>query len=206
MNQETSGAGGDVDNSCPKVFGIGFHKTGTTSLAVALQRLGYTVTGPNGVHNPDIATTAWPMAKELIDQFDAFQDNPWPVLFEELYSYRPESKFVLTRRDPNKWIRSVVKHFGTDTTPMRQWIYGVGSPAGNERLYLERFDRHYSDVVDFFSDKPGSLLVMDITAGDGWGKLCPFLARPAPDGPFPRENARRALNLARLRSMMRHIR
>jgi hypothetical protein len=30
-----------------KVFGIGFHKTATTSLAKALSYLGYRVTGPN---------------------------------------------------------------------------------------------------------------------------------------------------------------
>src|SRR5215472_9937783 len=44
-----------------KVFGIGFHKTATTSLAKALSYLGYRVTGPNWVDNPNPAErcTKW---------------------------------------------------------------------------------------------------------------------------------------------------
>lgn len=38
-----------------KVFCIGFHKTGTTSLELALIRLGYRVTGSFGTKDPHIA-------------------------------------------------------------------------------------------------------------------------------------------------------
>ena len=41
-----------------KIFGIGFHKTGTTSLAQALKMLGFSVTGPNGINDPNIADNA----------------------------------------------------------------------------------------------------------------------------------------------------
>ena len=44
----------------PKVFCIGFHKTGTSSMHVALQYLGYTVTSMCGANNP-IVTTHTPM-------------------------------------------------------------------------------------------------------------------------------------------------
>ena len=38
-------------------------------------------------------------------------------------------------------------------------------------------------------DVPGErLLVMDITAGDGWDKLCAFLDLAARDEPFPHEH------------------
>ena len=59
-----------------KVFGIGFHKTATTSLAKALSYLGYRVTGPNWVDNPNIAEEVYEMAFEFAHKFDAFQDNP----------------------------------------------------------------------------------------------------------------------------------
>jgi len=173
-----------------KVFGIGFHKTGTKSFKAALRRLGYSVTGPNGVHDRDIATTAWEMSKELISRFDAFQDNPWPILFRELYSYRPDDRFVLTIRPTEGWIQSIVGHFGRGTTPMREWIYGVGSPRGNETCYVERYDRHNREVLEFFADKPSSLIVMNFAAGDGWEKLCAFLEKPVPAVPFPHVNSR----------------
>ena len=59
-----------------KVFGIGFHKTATTSLANALSYLGYRATGPNSVDNPNIAEDVYKIAFEFANRFDAFQDNP----------------------------------------------------------------------------------------------------------------------------------
>jgi hypothetical protein len=171
-----------------KVFGIGFHKTGTTSLAAALEHLGYRVTGPNGVHDPDIAENVHDMARKILDEYDAVQDNPWPLLFRELDEWYPGSRFILTRRDPDKWISSVTRHFGSDDTPMRAWIYGVGHPEGHEETYLARFRRHYEQVEAYFRHRPQDLLSMDLTAGDGWDELCPFLGVPVPATPFPHRN------------------
>jgi len=172
-----------------KVFGIGFHKTGTTSLANALSYLGYRVTGPNGVDNPNIAEEVHQMAFDLANRFDAFQDNPWPVLYQELDERFPGSKFILTVRPTHDWIRSVVSHFNEDETPMREWIYGVGRPRGNENLYIARYERHNREVIEYFKDRSKQLLVLNITAGEGWTKLCAFLGETVPDAPFPCANA-----------------
>ena len=67
-----------------KVFCIGFHKTGTTSLETALTKLGYKVTGCFGTKDPDIANKVHEMAYAKVDKFDALQDNPWPILYREL--------------------------------------------------------------------------------------------------------------------------
>jgi len=171
-----------------KVFGIGFHKTGTTSLAEALRMLGRTVTGPNGVNDPNIARNALPLAMSLVGKYDAFQDNPWPLLFRELDARIPGSRFILTVRSEEAWLRSVVAHFGNQDTPMRRWIYGVGHPLGHEDIYLDRYRQHNRDVVAHFASRPSSLLVMDVAGGDGWEKLCPFLGLPEPAQPFPHAN------------------
>jgi hypothetical protein len=171
-----------------KVFGIGFHKTATTSLATALNHLGYRVTGPDGVDNPNIANEVHQIAFDLADKFDAFQDNPWPILYKELDARYPGSKFVLTVRPAEDWIKSMVNHFNEKETPMREWIYGVGHPKGNESVYLSRYNRHNSEVIEYFRSRPEDLLVLHITAGDGWEKLCPFLGTPIPAVPFPRAN------------------
>ena len=172
----------------PKIFGIGYHKTGTTSLASALKRLGYRVTGPNGVDNPRIAEEALRLALALAPEYDAFQDNPWPLLYRELDARFPGSRFILTLRPTDEWIASVVKHFGEEETPMRAWIYGHGSPAGHEAAYVERYERHNREVVEYFASRPGDLLVLRITEGEGWEQLCPFLGRPIPKTPFPHRN------------------
>ena len=125
--------GGGVQES--KVFGVGFHKTATTSLRRALQDLGYTVTGPNGRDEVDPAATMLDVAERLSNEFDAFQDNPWPLVYREMDRLHPGSRFILTLRPTDDWIRSVVSHFGGEDTAMRQWIYGVGHPLGNEAVY-----------------------------------------------------------------------
>ena len=174
----------------PKVFCVGFHKTGTKSLARALEILGYRVTGPNGAREPRIAERALPMALDIAQRFDAFNDNPWPILFRELDAAFPGSRFILTVRPADSWIASVVGHFGDEPTPMREWIYGEGrgAPRGNERVYVDRFRRHNADVVSYFAGRE-CLVTMDVTAGDGWETLCRFLALPVPDRPFPHINA-----------------
>ena len=173
----------------PKVFCVGFHKTGTKSLARALEILGYRVTGPNGARDPHIAERALPMVLDIVPRFDAFNDNPWPVLFRDLDEAFPGSRFILTLRSPESWIASVVRHFGDEHTPMREWIYGPGraTPRGNERAYLDRYRRHNTDVIAHFARRE-CLLTMDITAGDGWKTLCDFLEMPVPDQPFPHIN------------------
>lgn len=171
-----------------KVFCIGFHKTGTTSLEKALELLGYRVTGPNGTKDPDIASKVYDMADELVQQYDAFQDNPWPVIYREMDEKYPGSRFILTMRSPESWINSQVRDFGLRETPMRQWIYGVGCPEGNEDVYVARYERHNREVLEYFRDRPDDLLVMDLPGGDGWPKLCGFLDEPVPDEPFPHAN------------------
>ena len=174
-----------------KVFGIGFHKTGTTSLAKALTMLGYRVTGPNAVHRRDLDDrVALEVARELLPQFDAFQDAPWAYLYRELDRLVPGSRFVLTVRPEEEWLTSVVRHFGRRVSPLREWVYGpgLGSPIGNEHQYLERYRRHDREVRAYFAHRPDDLLIMDVTGDDGWEVLCPFLDRPAPDVPFPHVN------------------
>jgi hypothetical protein len=172
----------------PKVFCIGFHKTGTSSLGAALRILGYRVTGPNGVHDPNIAKNVHAMADALIRRYDAFQDNPWPVLYKSLDVKYPNSKFLLTIRDSESWLASLIKDFGHVETPMRRWIYGVGCPAGHEELYVRRYEAHNAEVLKHFTDRPGHFLVMDLTKGDGWNALCAFLGTDIPDVPFPHTN------------------
>lgn len=178
----------NISKSRAKIFCIGFHKTGTTSLRDALRHLGYRVTGPNGNKDPDIATTVLSMVDTVVPEFDAFQDNPWPILYEYLDQKYPGSKFILTMRDEAEWIRSQVHHFGTRETPMRQWIYGVGCPVGNESVYLERYREHYQDVLSYFEGRSDDLLKLDLSAGHGWPELCEFLDVRVPDIPFPHSN------------------
>jgi hypothetical protein len=188
-----------------KVFCIGFQKTGTKSMAQALRMLGYAVTGPNGVEVGDVSRVRREMVPRLVERFDAFQDNPWPLLYEEMDHMFPGSKFVLTLRDTDDWMRSMVAHFGERVGVGKEWIYGYGAPMGHESEYKSRYEDHNQKVVEYFKGRDDQLLVMDLTKGDGWDKLCPFLCKPIPDAPFPRENSAEKRKRTRIGGIGRRV-
>lgn len=172
----------------PKVFCIGFHKTGTTSLNASLTHLGYKVTGPDGVMDANIQNNVLAMCVNLSEKHDAFIDNPWPIFYKEMDKRYPNSKFILTVRPVNNWYISICKHFQETTTPMRQWIYGAGCPVGNEALYKKRFVRHYAEVEEYFSGRKEDLLIFNLVNGDGWDKLCRFLGKEIVTDNYPHLN------------------
>lgn len=178
-----------------KVFCIGFQKTGTSSMAKALKQLGYSVTGPNGVNDPEIPKKVHRETAKLMKRFDAFQDNPWPQMYQWCHEKYPAAKFILTIRDTEKWYNSALKQFGDSSTHMREWIYGKGkgSPINNRDCWIERYTRHNAEVVEYFKGKE-NFLILDITQSGAWEKLCPFLGMPVPSEPFPHANPARERN------------
>ena len=180
-----------------KVFGIGFQKTGTSSLMRALQTLGYRVCdGCGNADNPNIENEVYEICYSLVEKYDAFEDHPWSVLYRELDEKYPNSKFILTVRPTEQWIRSMCSHFGSQYTPMREWIYGVGHPQGNEEVYIERYERHNAEVKEYFKDRSNDLLILQM---DGkteeqqlWKSICDFLGKPLPENvKFPHANSKK---------------
>lgn len=177
----------------PKVFGIGFHKTGTTSLGAALEQCGYDVCyGARPLraalgHRRLIAhlhDRHFDSILDIAETFDAFVDNPWFMMYRELDERFPGSKFIQTVREESQWLASAVRYYGESHSELRQWIYGAGSPIGNEDAYLRRFRLHNDAVRAYFAARPGQLLVADWTTA-GWETLAEFLGREVPSGPFP---------------------
>lgn len=172
----------------PKIFCIGFQKTGTSSLGQALSILGYKVQGPAHTRNPKVKEKLHELCLPLVEQSDAFQDNPWPILYKTLDERYPNSRFILTEREPNAWLKSVLHHFGNRSTPMREIIYGEGCPEGNEKAYLDRYIKHNLEVKNYFKNRPSDLLVLDIKHHNNWDLLCDFLQKKKPDASFPHAN------------------
>lgn len=151
-------------NPKEKIFCIGLHKTGTTALLQAFLRLGFRtcdgLAGASVAERGAFASHPDPMEwlGELIDDFQAFEDVPWPLLFRELYEEYPDGYFILTTRSPESWIKSCVAHFGASSDPVHEWIYGegMGAPAGNEAAWISLFNRHNEEVIEFFNARPQS--------------------------------------------------
>ena len=173
-----------------KLFGIGFHKTGTTTLDKVYQILGYNACPvrtdlAESLSNGNVEPTF-----EVVKQFDAFQDNPFPILYKELDQAFPGSKFIMTVRADDKWLKSIVNSFGKEKTLMRKWIYGkkFGAPKGNEEVYLARYQQHNYEVREYFKNRTEDFLEISWENGDGWEKICSFLNVPIPEIAFPHAN------------------
>jgi hypothetical protein len=177
-----------------KVFGIGFHKTGTTSLGAALDALGYvTCDGAGAVreavgHGEMMRLLRAQQLEPILsvaERFTGFTDTPWFMLFRELDARFPGSKFILTLRDERRWIESAVRYFGQTDSDLRTWIYGTGRPVGNEQRWLGRYREHIAQVKTHFRHRPDDILVVDWEQGSGWDDLGKFLGRTTPSGAFP---------------------
>lgn len=176
----------------PKVFCVGFQKSGTTSMETALQMLGYRVASVYGrdLSLPELQRRYVEIGLSRAEEVDAAQDMPWPLLYRELDAAYPDAKFILTTRDEDAWWKSILGHFGRNKDVMQQLVYGeeAGAPLGHEKRYRRIYREHNQRVQDYFADRPGKLLTLDFSAPVEWGPLCAFLDIAVPEAPFPRSN------------------
>lgn len=176
-----------------RVFGIGMHKTATTSLHHALKILGFDSAHWTG---PWWAKRVWEemqVGRSLtVEQHYAMCDLPFTLLYRELDKAYPGSKFILTLRDERAWVESVRTHwqvnshrYGWDqdcfTHRCHHLLYGRKS--FDAETMVARFRRHNAEVREYFKDRPADLL----TTTPGWNDLCSFLGCPAPNVPYPFE-------------------
>jgi len=124
-----------------KVIGVGFGRTGTKALKVALERLGF---GPC-YHMSDIIeqpsrVRQWLELAESAGQENAWAQDPvrernwdevfsgfqstmdWPAaaFWKELANHYPAAKIVLTIRDPERWYESISATIFKSALAMRQ--------------------------------------------------------------------------------------
>jgi len=173
-----------------KIFGIGLARTGTTSLTKALRILGY-----RAVH--------FPTSFDQILYHDAATDTSVACRFAELDRLFPGSKFILTVRDEQSWLASYARFRSLQIPIGKNWpmlrearrVREIlfGTQEFEPEAWLAGYRRHTARVMEYFAERPQDLLVMNIAAGDGWEKLCPFLGKPVPPLPFPYLNKKSPL-------------
>ena len=115
----------------------------------------------------------------------------------------PGSRFILTVRDEDSWIRSLRVHLfprakatqNDSLIPLQPFtrssmfngdLWFIDEHAAD---YLQRYRDFNRGVMDYFRGRD-NLLVIDIQKGDGWEKLCAFLGCDIPSEPFPWKNRR----------------
>lgn len=188
-----------------KIFGIGFYKTGTTTLYDALRLLGYrTLNGdtPRSYPGADDGATlirqidAGDYRLPTFEMFDAFTDNPYFRIWRQIYALYPDSKYILTVRDDEAWIDSCVKFYrNRRLRPMRIWMFGRHADPSRDgesrQAWLDAYREHNAEIRQHFRSRPQQFLEFDPTQTADWGALCAFLDAPLPARPWPHANATR---------------
>lgn len=200
-----------------KVFGIGFNKTGTTSLTAAMHELGYKV-GNQRIAElliRDWAVRDFKRVAEYCYYADFFQDVPFsmPYTFTVLDHEFPNSKFILTVRDSaEQWYNSLVTFHSNKwgekgTTPTKadlmnaKYIYKgwawhlnrlfFNSPEDDpyeKGTLIKHYMDHISSVKFYFRHRPDDLLVLNVADKAAYPKLCKFLGEISDRKEFPWKN------------------
>jgi len=173
-----------------KIFCIGLNKTGTSSLHRALLMLGFHSLHYGGPAVDEVIRRAIaegrPMLHYLSKRFDAYSDvNILIRKFDLADQQYPRSKFIFTWRDIDSWLDSRTRHY--------LLMNKQRGPNGKKHIidhekWKEEWFMHRQKVYDYFQIRRKDILIMNICAGQGYELLCPFLDKPLPAGPFPREN------------------
>lgn len=183
-----------------KVFGIGLNKTGTTTLRLCLQTLGYRHYGYSRQLLAAFRRGDLEPALRIAELYDSVEDWPWPLMYRELFDkFGSDARYVLTvRRDPDVWLNSLKAH-SLRTKPNfhgRKLAYGYDYPHGYEGEHIAFYEQHNAEVRAFFHGRDDIFMEVCWEAGDGWEKLCRFLGHPVPAVAFPHANSSKAATSA----------
>ena len=193
------------------VIGTGFGRTGTNSLKLALEQLGF---GPchhmfEVYESPAYLLPIWMKAAQegVTPDWDEIFENyrstvDWPTAFywRELVDHYPHAKVVHTTRTPKSWVKSAISTIFVSMSERNEKKGAARdlSTMAWELIVMQTFDGRMDDfdyAADIFRKHdeavkayvaPDRLLVYEVS--EGWEPLCRHLSVPVPDEAFRRTN------------------
>lgn len=187
------------------VIGAGFGRTGTMSLKLALEQLGF---GPcyhmSEVFKNPAAPGYWEAAadgkpvdwEEVFAGYRSTVDWPSATFYKELADAYPAAKVILTVRDPEAWFRStqatifaprIFEDAEGDWARMVMKVVGdlFDREMSNKAKLIDVYNRHNETVQRVIPiDR---LLVYNLA--EGWDPLCRFLDVSVPETTMPSANS-----------------
>ena len=168
-----------LDKQKSKIFCIGLSRTGTTSLHRILLDLGF-----KSVHFCDFLIDDKPDFSKCID-FDAFGDTPIPLLYKDLDYKYPNSKFIITIRQKQGWLKSM-KWMLSEGNRVWEWDEQIhsyherlyGTRVYDEEILSKKWEEFHREVFKYFSKSPNKLLKIKLEDNFDIHAICKFLDLP----------------------------
>lgn len=195
------------------VYFVGLPRTGTTSIAAAMNILGYKVLHDD--EGPNVIDLCGSYHRGEIDQDELhhqFGQRGYNCSFYSNHhkwaGQNKNVKVVLTTRDPDKWADSFLTVATIpdiwqqrpfvwipslrEIKPMLDEIMKEQPTGGDPEGYLDRdvLVRGYQVHSQNVREAVPADRLLEFSVKDGWGPLCDFLKVPVPDVPFPYINDR----------------
>ncbi|MEO1965344.1 sulfotransferase family protein [Hyphomonas sp.] len=192
-----------------KAISAGYGRTGTMSLKLALEQLGF---GPchhmiEVIENGEKQVPLWNDALAGKPDFDAIYKGygsavDWPsaAFWKELADYYPDAKIILSSRSAESWYDSI-----SETILATVWAPDKWPPQAVEwfKMVSKVLERSFGGaktkdelIANFLAHEaevkaaiPADRLLVH-SAKDGWDPLCAFLGVPVPEGDYPRTNSK----------------
>ena len=184
-----------------KVIGTGFGRTGTDSMRMALNILGF---GPT--HHMlelsdkpvlydrwiDLAHGSQPEWDSLFEGYFSCVDWPSAYYWRELIEVYPDAPVLLTWRSPESWWKSFentilkIMKRPKEKNPLTHFLASNvfdGKPDDRDHA-IDVYKHHVNDVI---ATVPQDRLLVH-KLGDGWEPLCAFLNVPVPEIDYPNRN------------------
>lgn len=191
-----------------KIIGAGFGRTGTTSLKVALERLGF---GPchhmSEIRRSPELLKVWQLAAsghqpnwtEVFQGYQAQLDWPGARYWKELAEWFPQARVILTVRNPEDWyvsfkstvLRSALELQSDAESPEQAAASRMIEQTVLEQIFDGRADdrqhclgvyaRHIAEV----RNTVGQERLLEFDVNEGWEPLCEFLGVQPPEEEFP---------------------
>jgi hypothetical protein len=197
-----------------RVIGAGFGRTGTASLKLALEKIGF---GPchhmqEVLKHPD-EVPMWERAargetvdwKAFMGAWGSACDFPSALYYRDLMEAFPDAKVILSTRDAASWYASMAETIVPMFSRFPNRVVLPLLPVVSAPRRTMVGTRVHAEIIDRFEDREHVLAVYEahvaevkrvvpaerllvFEAKQGWAPLCEFLGVPVPSEPFPRVN------------------
>lgn len=193
-----------------KIIGAGYGRTGTLSLKLALEKLGFAKCYHmfEVFQNPG-HFALWRAAGRgeptdwdaLFEGYQAAVDWPTCNFWEDQLQSYPDAKVILSERDPDVWYDSIMNTIYPSSLEMRDSDDPAVQPGAGmvfELIWDGLFDGRMDDRAHVIAcyqahnqrvkDAVPADQLLVFEPGEGWPALCGFLSVPIPDDDYPHTN------------------
>jgi hypothetical protein len=102
--------------------------------------------------------------------YDGFHDPPYSLNYKSFYEKYPNSKFILSVRNPEKWFQSLKKYSKAEyydyvafPKKLLKYLFGRDEVLEKDKdHFIKKYNEYNNKVIEFFKSKNKEILVINV--------------------------------------------